>query len=349
MPAARSFPRPALAALAVLGLSLALTGCSDLVTYAQQHRELGIAAYNHEDYPKASGAFRQALKQDPRDYLSHYYLGLSSLQLHNYQQAMVAFRSCLETQGVTYAGQEDNDTRIKALDGLAQAIVKADTSDVEVNKIEQAARAAQGAKAAREFFVLAKIYRYRMLPDMALDYYNRAVIDDPKNFAYVKEFGLYCEQLQQTARAREALRQAYAIDSTDKDVIQALQRVGIVPGPALKAKNDLVPPPVPKGPIPQIDMSQTRPSGGDSSLSVPLTARYAASDATRPPAAVSAASVVITATHAEKSRLPWLPVQSPSEASQPKRCSHANATGAAKRPIQIRVSTRRVTATGRSA
>jgi tetratricopeptide (TPR) repeat protein len=227
-----------------------------MLTYAQQNRDAGIVAYNQQDYPKAAGAFRQALKQDPRDYMSHYYLGLSSLEMHNYQQAMVAFRSCLETQNVTYLGKEDNDTRIKALDGLAQAIVKADTSDVEVNKIEQAARAAQGPQAAREFFVLAKIYRYRMLPDMALDYFNRAVIDDQKNFAYEKEFGLYCEQLQQTTKAREALRQAYAIDSTDKEVLAALNRVGVVPGPSLKAKGDLVAPPVPKGPIPQMDLSK---------------------------------------------------------------------------------------------
>src|SRR4051794_721087 len=175
--------RPA-KALALVALSFALTGCSDVLTYAERNRDVGMTAYREADYPKAAGAFRSALRQDPRDYMSHYYLGLSSLQLQNYQQAVVAFRSCLETQNVTLLGKEDNATRLKAIEGLAQAIVKSDDSDQEVNRVEQEARGAKGSLAAREFFLLGKVYRYRMLPDMALDYYNRATLNDPKNFAY---------------------------------------------------------------------------------------------------------------------------------------------------------------------
>jgi tetratricopeptide (TPR) repeat protein len=239
-----------------------LTGCSDVLTYAQRDRDIGMDAYREQDYPKAAGAFRAALRQDPRDYMSHYYLGLSSLQLQNYQQAVVAFRSCLDTQNVTLAGKEDNGTRIKAIDGLAQAIVKSDDSDQEVNRVEQEARGAKGTLAAREFFLLGKIYRYRMLPDMALDYYNRATLDDPKNFDYAKEYALYCEQLQQTARAQEALKKAYALDSTDKDVADALRRLGVVPGLSLKEKGDLAKPLLPKGPIPEFDLTKLGGGGG---------------------------------------------------------------------------------------
>src|SRR5258706_14405555 len=146
--------------LAVAGLSFGLTGCSDMLTYAQRNRDFGMDAYREADYPKAAGAFRAALRQDPRDYLSHYYLGLSSLQLKNYQQAVVAFRSCLETQNVTLAGQEDNATRIKALDGLAQASVKSDDSDQEGNRVEEAARGAKGPLARREVVGRGKVYRY---------------------------------------------------------------------------------------------------------------------------------------------------------------------------------------------
>jgi len=194
--------------------------------------------------------------------MSQYYLGLSSLQLQNYQQAIVAFRASLETQNVTRAGAEDDATRLKTLDGLAQAIVKADDSDNQLNKVEEAARNSKGALAAREFFVLAKIHRYRMLPDMALDYYNRASLSDPKNFDIAKEYGLYCEKLQQTAKAQEALRRAYAIDTSDKDVTAALQRLGIVPGPSLKDKDDLEKPLMPRGPIPEVDMAKVKSSLG---------------------------------------------------------------------------------------
>src|SRR2546430_1802551 len=152
--------------LGVLGLSLLLYGCSDMITFAQQDREAGIDLYNHGDYAKAAGAFRAALRQDPRDYMSHYYLGLSALQIQNYQQALVAFRSCIDTQNITLAGAEDNGTRLKAMDGLAQAIMRSDDGDLEVNKIEQIARNARGRAAWREFMVLAKGYRYRLLPDM---------------------------------------------------------------------------------------------------------------------------------------------------------------------------------------
>jgi tetratricopeptide (TPR) repeat protein len=248
--------------LAVLGLSLALTGCSDVITYADRNRDVGMQAYQEQDYTKAAGAFRSALKQDPRDYMSHYYLGLSYMELKNYQQAVVAFRSCLKTQNVTLAGQEDNATRLKAIDGLAQAIVKSDDGDQEVNRVEQAARAGKGPEAARQFFILGKVYRYRMLPDMALDYYNRATIDDPKNFDYAKEYALYCEQLQQKDRAQEALKHAYTLNSKDKEVADALRRMGIVPGLSLMDKNDLAKPLLPKGPIPELDLSKMKFGGG---------------------------------------------------------------------------------------
>jgi tetratricopeptide (TPR) repeat protein len=123
-----------------------------------------------------------------------------------------------------------------------------------VNKVEQGARGLQGAKAGQEFFVLAKVYRQRMLPDMAIDYYNRACLNDAKNFAYLKEFGLYLEQLQQNEKAEQTLRKAYAINQTDPEVTSALQRLGVVPGLSLKNKDDLAQPLIPKGPIPVYDM-----------------------------------------------------------------------------------------------
>ena len=39
---------------------LALTGCSDFITYADKTRDAGMVAYNQQDYPKAAGAFRSA-------------------------------------------------------------------------------------------------------------------------------------------------------------------------------------------------------------------------------------------------------------------------------------------------
>ena len=226
-------------------------GCTDTITFAGNNREAGIVAYKEGRYTDSTGSFRAALKQDPRDYQSHYWLGMSYLQLGHYQSASVAFRSCLDTRNVTLIGQEDQAIQAKAIDGLAQVIVKSDGDDAEVNKIEQIARTSSGAKAAQEFFLLGKVYRYRQLPDMAIDYYNRACLQDNKNFTYLKEYGLYLEQLQQNATAEQTLRQAYAMNTNDAEVNAGLERLGIVPGLALRSKGSLAKPPVPKGPIPQ--------------------------------------------------------------------------------------------------
>src|SRR5688500_12762792 len=211
----------ALARLLVGSLAVVLlaghTGCTDTVTFAGNNREAGMIAYNEARYTDSAGSFKAALKQDPRDYQSHYWLGQSLLQLGQYQSASVAFRSCLDTRNVTLAGREDETIQAKAVEGLAQCIVKSD-DDVEVNKIEQIARGASGSKAAQEFFLLAKVYRYKGLPDMALDYYNRACLQDNRNFTYLKDYGLYLEQLQQNANAEQTLRQAYALNANDAEV-----------------------------------------------------------------------------------------------------------------------------------
>lgn len=264
--------------VAVGAFSLCLTGCSDMLTHAGDSRDAGLDAYNAGDYPKAAGAFRNAVKQDPRDYRSHYWLGMSAIQMQNYQQAIVAFRSCLDTRNVTITGREDDETAIKALDGLAQAIVASDDGDLEVNKVEQEARSAQGPKAAQEFFILAKVYRYRRLPDMALDYYNRACLANTRNFYYQKEAGLYAEQLQQNAKAGQNLRQAYALNSSDAEVTAALQRLGVVPGLSLKDKNDLAKPLMPKGPIPEVKVGSgqetpTRTPGTSTNTNTAATPR----------------------------------------------------------------------------
>ena len=262
------------ALLTVCGLALALgAGCSDMVTFAGQYRDSGVELYNQGKYPDAAGAFRNAIRQDPRDYQSHYWLGLTSLQIGNYQQALVAFKSCLDTRKTTVTGENDEDTRLKALEGMAQAIVKSDDTDQEVNRLEQQARNATGTRAGQDFFVLAKVYRYRKLPDMALDYYNRACLSEPRAFGYQKEFGLYAEQLQQNQKAEQALRAAYSVNGEDVEVKAALTRLGIVPGLSLKDKGDLNKPILPKGPIPEVDMNKVKSAigldGGDNKPAAP--------------------------------------------------------------------------------
>lgn len=240
------------------GLAAVAPGCSEIVSYNIDRREKGLEFYKAEQYHEAAGAFRAALQQDPRDYVSHYYLGMSLLQTGGYQQAQAAFRSCLQVRTQSFNGQADEQTMLLALDGLAMAIVKSDETDREPARIEQAARAAKGAQQSQEYYLLAKVYRYRRLPDMAIEAYNRACLADPANFHCRKESGLYLEQLQQNPKAVSVLKEAYAIYDKDKDVNGALRRMGVVTGPSLKNKADLAQPVLPLGPIPELDMAKVR-------------------------------------------------------------------------------------------
>ena len=83
--------RAALASL-LLSLSLISTGCTDVLTYANKSRDEGVRLYSEHYYADAAGAFRNAVRQDPRDYRSQYYLGLCYDELKQHHQAFSSFR-----------------------------------------------------------------------------------------------------------------------------------------------------------------------------------------------------------------------------------------------------------------
>jgi Tfp pilus assembly protein PilF len=154
------------------------------------------------------------------------------------------------------------------LNGLASAIAKSDRRDAEINDIQSQA-SINGS--AEDWFILAKVFAYRGDADSALDAYNKAELMDPQNFYIAKEYGLYLERTGQTQKAELPLRKAYAMDSTDADVNNALRRIGVIPGPSLKDQDALAKPLIPRGPIPEIDLNKVVApiTGGTSSTSTP--------------------------------------------------------------------------------
>src|ERR1051325_26272 len=60
----------------------ALSGCADVVTYSAKSQEEGMRFYSEKAYGDAAGAFRNAIRQDPRDYKSHFYLGVCRSEEH---------------------------------------------------------------------------------------------------------------------------------------------------------------------------------------------------------------------------------------------------------------------------
>jgi tetratricopeptide (TPR) repeat protein len=228
----------------------ALAGCGGGQQILNRHDEMrreGVEQFNQQNYADAAGSFRSAARADPRDYKALFYLGASYEKMNQYHQAVEAYKSALDASRAHSPARKMKAGRLRTMDALAALIAKADTRDSELNLLEQRAKSAADP---RDLFLLAKIYRYRGDADSAVDAYNRAALKTPKDFPLVKDYGLYLAQLRDQ-RAEKLLRKAYTMRSNDQEVANGLRQIGVVPGPALKDEKDLVPPPVPKGPIPR--------------------------------------------------------------------------------------------------
>ena len=236
-------------------LSFTLTGCSGMFTQVEDPQQSGLRLYGEKSYAEAAGSFRNAVKNDPRDYKSRYLLAVSQDAMGAYQEAVESYKTTLDTMNVTMIGRADAEFRLKVLDGLAVTVAKSDPHDTQLNAVENQARTTQKAE---DFFLLAKVYRYRGDADMAMENYQHATLLDNRYFPLLKESGLYLEQLQQQQRALPVLEQAYRIRQDDKDIDAALRRMGIIPGPSLREKGQLAEPLIPRGPIPPVDMNKLK-------------------------------------------------------------------------------------------
>jgi tetratricopeptide (TPR) repeat protein len=233
------------------GLSLGLSaGCADVVTYANDARRDGLKNMNDGNTVDAAGSFRNAVRQDPRDYESYYYLGQCYDQMGSQMQAVQAYRSGLDVMNITVEGREDRPFRLKIIDGLAASLAKGGSRTFD----DQAAMGK--SKPAEQKFILAKAYRNLGDADNALANYQQANFLDPNDVAIAKEYGLYLAQTGQTDQARPVLKRAYALNTKDAEVAAALRQLGVIPGPSLKEKGELVKPPIPQGPLPEGELGK---------------------------------------------------------------------------------------------
>lgn len=246
--------------LALAGaLFLGVSGCQqEIISSAPSSRAKGIKEYNNGNYADAAGSFRNALRSDPRDYKSQYFLARSYEELQQYQQAIQAYKASLDAQQRTLVGKEDEAQRLATIDSLAGCIARSGNVDAELSLIEQQARASGKPD---DYLLVAKVHQHRGDADSAIDALNRGAIADPKDFNIVKAYGLYLEQVGQKQKAVQQLRKAYVMKGNDTDVNDALRRLNIVPGPALKDEDALVRPPLPEGPLPELDLSKLGRSG----------------------------------------------------------------------------------------
>ena len=52
-------------------------GCAEAITYSKDAHKEGMSLYEQGDYVDAAAAFSNAVRQNPRDYPSYFYLGAS--------------------------------------------------------------------------------------------------------------------------------------------------------------------------------------------------------------------------------------------------------------------------------
>ena len=255
--------------LGVVLLSAGLMGgCADFVTFSKQSHEQGMEYYQEKDYANAAGAFRNAVRQVPNDYQDHYYLATCLAAQGLWEQAIHSYYDAWEIMRIDDMGRRDTKLKYQVLDGLAAAIASSDTRDSDTNSVEAKARDRQSSD---DYLLLAKIDVDRRDADSAIDAYDRAVMLDPQNFYISKEYGLYLERLGQTEKAAVPLRHAYTLNANDQQVNDALRRIGVVPGPAIKDEDALAKPLIPKGPIPEVDLGKAMGIGGNSATPAAAT------------------------------------------------------------------------------
>jgi tetratricopeptide (TPR) repeat protein len=254
-----------IASAALAGSILFATGCGDALIYAKETRSQGMVLYNDGNYGDAAATFANATRQDPRDYKSYYFMGASYEAQRAYQEAISAYRTCLDVMPLTLEGKSNISFRNHTIDSLATAISKSATSSEEEASLERKCKAKASVE---DQWLLAKIYRYSGDADAAIDAYNKAVLIAPDNFTIAKEAGLYEQQLGQNNRATFALKKAFAVNPDDPQVNDALRRLGIV-GESGASAADLTQPAMPMSQGAAWD-ANPRPAGAESaSFQVP--------------------------------------------------------------------------------
>ncbi|HEV8377654.1 MAG TPA: tetratricopeptide repeat protein [Tepidisphaeraceae bacterium] len=216
--------RAALASL-LLAFSIISTGCTDVLTYAKKSREEGVRLYNDRYYADAAGAFRNAIRQDPRDYRSQYYLGLCYDELKQHHQAFATFRTSLDVMTQLGPNFVDPNFRQQVLDAYGASVARHDENESEVNALT---KRAQGSTTGEEWFILAKAFRLRGDADRAVDAYTRAARVAGEDFFIRREFGLYLlDPLAQNKEAEYWLRMAYKLQQRDEAVNAGLAKLGV--------------------------------------------------------------------------------------------------------------------------
>jgi Flp pilus assembly protein TadD len=201
-----------------------LVGCAEPLTYSHDFKREGFREFNQGDYVNAAGTFKAAARQDPTDYQTQYYLGLSLERNGDYDTAIAAYRLCLKLRPQMPAGRMDIGMRERCTARLASVIAKESFADTEIDAIE---REAAAERSAQDYRLVARIFALRGDADSAVDNYRHAMAVSDDDFILTKEYGLYLVKINQTVEAAAVLKKAWKLDPSDRVVASNLRGLGV--------------------------------------------------------------------------------------------------------------------------
>lgn len=237
----------AFASAAVLATVISVGGCAEVMTNTRADRDNAIKLYNDGRYADAAGAFRETIRHNPADLQSHYYLAMSLDRVGAYEQAIEQYRTTLKLMETSLEGKENRPMRMQVLDLLASDVARVQDHDPSTAMLNN-------GNTAEDQYLRGKIESRLGDADAAIEAYQRAALLDPRFPEIHRDLGLLLAQLGQTDRARQELKQAYAMNPSDQQTAAGLRKVGVIPGPSLKDESDMAHPLVPVGPLPELQI-----------------------------------------------------------------------------------------------
>jgi tetratricopeptide (TPR) repeat protein len=211
-----------------LGLFLAaacfFAGCAEPLTFSHDFKREGLAQYNRGEYIDAGGSFKAAARQDPTDYQTQYYLGLTAEKTGQFHSAVEAYKLCLKLRTQTPAGRFDIAMRDRVTSRMAALIAHSDDPTPEINEI---AVVAARDKDSEEYRLLARIYALRGDPDSAVDSYRRAFSYGDGDANLAREYAFYLLKIDQVSEGTRVLKIAWRLDPSDRQVARTLKELGV--------------------------------------------------------------------------------------------------------------------------
>lgn len=216
-------------ALLMIVASLAAPGCSAKKSLIEL-REEGAYYLERDRFPEAQLAYEQVLEAKPEDTVANYGLGRALLA----QGESLRARTHLE---IAYQ-QSSRDPNLTFEIGTALAEAMAQSGDKQ-GMVLFLKDAAQSRGEVRDYLLWGDMAAKYGDPDSAELAYRTAVRIErtPTVLTYWK-LALFYESIGKTEAATHRLRQAYAIEPDNPQIIEKLQSYYAVVGPSLKIDPD---------------------------------------------------------------------------------------------------------------